>query len=645
MPIDVSKIPPPPGYKAEIDVSKIPPPPGYEPSRPEFPAGMDYLKGGAREITEGVKSIPQLPGAIWDIATHPKQWPEVAGQGLKGYWETLNRYADWVTDVNMRGVGAPGTMSPEEAWKVADRPIEHMASNPLLALAPDVTDVIGLGRLFKKIPLEDKVSVTARTIQREIDDVWNDIPEIDAPWAGIDDVRLRQAAIDADPTEMPKTHSPKSYADDVKSRHENLYDDYQADQTTKSARERFFERGEELFEEQPKPESKIKLADKTPETPPEPSSKPSKQVEGTKTTPKAENAATGKYAVGLNSKNEVVLVKNGKVVQNKEMNKLPEIPLSKQELEEFGVLQKRKKTGDLDPEDDLDALKRYKKIMSNYLKRLNGELGDVKKKAPEVNPKPADLPKAKPAGGKREVKLKEFPDRDEVTVGEFTATRALKGDTVEGFITTTAHKATLSEYVEAIGKLYPEEKLAGKFKEGLKRFHHDSVAEALLAGKQVSPEVLKPYPDLVKLTDKLSKDTPKPTGGKEVVKPDSRLSLVENEKLRKKNPKADWEMTFEEWSDYYTNTPGLESSDMHITHVRNALKDGKPVPFEVYKKYPNLVKKYGSTKAKPAGGVEYEFDYKLSAEDSYNLYRVDTGYKGTFSEFKHNILLPSSKKK
>jgi len=417
-----------------------------EPSRPEFPAGMDYLKGGAREITEGVKSIPQLPGAIWDIATHPKQWPEVAGQGLKGYWETLNRYADWVTDVNMRGVGAPGTMSPEEAWKVADRPIEHMASNPLLALAPDVTDVIGLGRLFKKIPLEDKVSVTARTIQREIDAVWNDIPEVDAPWAGIDDVRLRQAAIDADPTEMPKTHSPKSYADDVKSRHEDLYDDYQTDQTTKSARERFFERGEDLFEEQPKPEPKIKLADKTPETPPEPSSKPSKQVEGTKTTPKAENTATAapsdKYAVGLNSKNEVVLVKNGKVVQNKEMNKLPEIPLSKQELEEFGVLQKRKKTGDLNPEDDLDALKRYKKIMSNYLKRLNSELGDVKKNVPEVNPKPVDLPKAK-----------------------------------------------------------------------------------------------------------------------------------------------------------------------------------------------------------PAGGVEYEFDYKLSAEDSYNLYRVDTGYKGTFSEFKHNILLPSSKKK
>ena len=80
------------------------------------------------------------------------------------------------------------------------------------------------------------------------------------------------------------------------------------------------------------------------------------------------------------------------------MNKLPEIPLSKQELEEFGVLQKRKKTGDLNPEDDLDALKRYKKIMSNYLKRLNGELGDVKKKAPEVSPKPADLPKA--TGGK-----------------------------------------------------------------------------------------------------------------------------------------------------------------------------------------------------------------------------------------------------
>jgi len=150
--------------------------------------------------------------------------------------------------------------------------------------------------------------------------------------------------------------------------------------------------------------------------------------------------------------------------------------------------------------------------------------------------------------------------------------------------------------------------------------HKNSIKSALIEGKNVPEEVLKEYPgikeDAEKLKSEMEKSKGKPTAkelSKQTEDKVKEIKKQEGEQLKKEHEqelkqkydnsrKAQEEAYLKTKAEYVGKTRGATKELLQYEHeqsVRNALKEGRQVPEEVAKDYPELTKKEEAKQENP----------------------------------------------
>ena len=299
MPRDINKLPPPVD-RGRRDIDSLPPPVDM----PQRGLG-DFAGGAAEQVGERVKAIPQAAKGLWDYYSggelgkdleHPVQaiQDKVIPAAKEGFTGWLKNMVDGYVMGSYGSGGQPaGSMGGElsgsnysrqdepypqqTADRVFNDPLGHLEAPyapgaPVLGEAAFVNTMKalkGAGSAIRKIvkpTMEEFVSAQAKTIQKEIDNVWESIPEVDTGYAEVPkgSPLVNQLKIEADSTPMLKTHTPKTYSDALtNNRWDDLYDDYTAFEERQRAADKFNTRYEDLAgEAKPAPTSEIKIETK-----------------------------------------------------------------------------------------------------------------------------------------------------------------------------------------------------------------------------------------------------------------------------------------------------------------------------------------------------------------------------------------------
>lgn len=122
-------------------------------------------------------------------------------------------------------------------------------------------------------------------------------------------------------------------------------------------------------------------------------------------------------------------------------------------------------------------------------------------------------------------------------------------------------EAEEEKFMEAVKSALPKGRVAAKPRP------RNQVEKSLYKGEEVTEEELAKYPELAKKYGKKAAPAKQP-----------------------------WEMTREEWM---KQRPAGTSPGMHSWEVKQALNEGKPVPSEVLKDYPDLMEKYKAGRGGP----------------------------------------------